>query len=105
MDVTFSSANLARVCNSQQLLTRRFGPEPGRAVARRLWDLAAVDASALDRLPATKVATNDSGATELSCADSVLITGVISQAGRPHENVDGGRILITSVKVEEVEVR
>lgn len=107
MDVTFSSAELARLCNSERLLTRQFGDQLGRTIARRLWDLAAVDADALDRLPEVGVEAVAAAETQLSFGDSVLIRGVVSVGRAPRTGVDsdGDAILITSVNVNGDEVR
>src|SRR4051812_11832798 len=103
MDVTFDSAEVARLCNSERLLARRFGAEMGRTVARRLWDLAAVDADALGRLPETVVELDGSGKTRLTFSGSVLVRGVVSLAGQSRAGADGDRLLVTSV--EGIEVR
>jgi hypothetical protein len=108
MDVTFRSAELARLCNSERQLVRRWGAQLGSYIARRLCDLAAVDASALHRLPETRVETAASGQTQLSFGDFVVIQGVLTPglAARPGAgSADGGGILITSVNVEGTEVR
>ena len=103
VDVTFDSVELARLCNSEQMLARRFGAETGRTVARRLWDLAAVDAAALGRLPETVVESDGSGETRLMFAGSVLVRGVVTLGGQPQAGADGDGMLITSV--EGIEVR
>lgn len=103
MDVTFESAELARLCNSEQMLARRFGAEMGRTVARRLWDLAAVDAAALGRLPETVVESDGSGETRLTLGGWVLVRGVVTLGGQSRAGADSDGMLITSV--EEIEVR
>jgi hypothetical protein len=103
VDVTFDSGELARLCNSEHLLSRRFGAEMGRTVARRLWDLAAVDAAAVSRLPETVVESDGSGETRVTFGGSVLVRGVVT-LGRPSRaGADGDGMLITSV--EGIEVR
>jgi hypothetical protein len=103
MDVTFDSAELARVCNSEQLLARQFGAETGRAVARRLWDLAAVDAAAVGRLPETAVESDGFGETRITFGGSVLVRGVVTLGQPSRAGADSDRMLITSV--ERIEVR
>lgn len=105
MDVTFNSAGLARLCNSEQLLKRQFGDQLGRTVARRLCDLAAVNADALERLPETQVEADTTGETQLSFGDSVLIRGLVSVGELARASADRDGILITSVNVEGDEVR
>jgi len=106
MDVTFRSAELARLCNSGELLTQRWGATVGCIVARRLCDLAAIDAEALDRLPGTRVGTLGSGQTELSCGRDVVIRGVVTPAPRPTaSSTETDQIVITSVDVEGTEDR
>jgi hypothetical protein len=103
MDVTFDSADLARLCNSEQLLARRFGAEMGRAVARRLWDLTAIDAAAVGRLPETVVESDGSGETRLTFGGSVLVRGVVTLRRQSRAGADSDGMLITSV--ERIEVR
>jgi hypothetical protein len=103
MDVTFDSAELARLCNSELLLARRFGAETGRTVARRLWDLAAVDAAAVGRLPDTVVDSDGSGETRLMFGGSVLVRGVVTLGKQSRTGASSDGMLITSV--EGIEVR
>lgn len=105
MDVTFNSVGLARLCNSEQLIKRQFGDQLGHTVARRLCDLAAVDADALERLPEAQVETDATGETQLSFGSSVLIRGVVSVGELARAGADGDGILITSVNIEGDEVR
>ncbi|MFZ5871571.1 MAG: hypothetical protein ACOYXW_13740 [Actinomycetota bacterium] len=101
--MTFDSAELARLCNSEQMLASRFGAEMGRTVARRLWDLAAVDAAALGRLPETVVESDGSGETRLTFGGWVLVRGVVTLRGQSRASADGDGMLISSV--EGIEVR
>ena len=41
MDVTFDSARLAALCNSDARIAARWGPDTAKTVGRRLLDLAA----------------------------------------------------------------
>ena len=107
MDVSFSSAALAELCNSEHRLAQRWGQQAGRLVARRLLDLAAADTAAVGRLPEADVSTNGTGETTITFGQEVVIRGVISDpddAGRP-VRADSGRILITSLHVHESEPR
>ena len=78
MDVTFSSAALAALCNSEQRLAQRWGPEVGRTVGRRLLDLAAADADGADRLPGAQVAPTGPARPPSPSATAIVIRGVIS---------------------------
>jgi hypothetical protein len=103
MDVTFTSAELAHLCNSEQLLARRFGAEMGRTVARRLWDLAAVDAAGVARLPETVVESDGSGETRLTFGGSVLVRGVVTLGWQSRAGTGSDGLLISSL--ERIEVR
>ena len=86
MDVSFGSAALAELCNSEHRLAQRWGQQAGRLVARRLLDLAAADTAAVCRLPGADVSTNGTGETTITFGQEVVIRGVISDpddAGRP----------------------
>lgn len=107
MHVSFSSATLAELCNSEHRLAQRWGQQAGRMVARRLLDLAAADPAAVCRLPEANVSTNGTGETTITFGQEVVIRGVISDlddAGRP-VRADSGRILITSLHMHESEPR
>jgi hypothetical protein len=84
MDVNFSSAALAELCNSEHRLARRWGRHTGRVVARRLLDLAAADAAVVCR---------GTGETTITFGQEIVIRGVIGDPG------GAGRILITSLHV------
>ncbi|PZS37529.1 MAG: hypothetical protein DLM62_18695 [Pseudonocardiales bacterium] len=101
MDLTFSSAALAAVCNSERRLTQRWGLEVGRAVARRLLDLAATDAAALDRLPGARVSINGTGETAVTFGEAIVIRGVISIStdGTCAPRSDADHMVITSLDV------
>jgi hypothetical protein len=104
MDVTFATADLAALCNSEQRLTARWGPETGRVVGRRLLDLASVQASAIGRLPGARILAGVTGeAATITFGDEIVIRGVISDPdeGAPGTRVADGRIVITSVYVHE----
>jgi hypothetical protein len=63
VEVSFASAELATLCNSRTRLQRRWGPDGGRLVARRLAELAAADADALGQLPRAQVSEGSAGET------------------------------------------
>jgi hypothetical protein len=95
MDVTFADASLAALCNSENNLARRWGTT-GRTVGRRLLELAASDAAALDRLPQAKVSENGMGETVIAFGTEIVIRGVIRTAGGPA----GDGIVITGLDVQ-----
>jgi hypothetical protein len=105
MDVSFGSAALAALCNCERRLAQRWGEEAGRMVARRLLDLAAADATVLDRLPGATISTDGTGETTITFGQVIVIRGVISnlenavRVGR----MDAHRMLITSLSVQESE--
>ena len=107
MDVTFSSASLAALCNSERRLARRWGPEVGRTVARRLLDLVAVDAATLDRLPDASVSINGDGEATITFADEIVVRGVIgnSRDGARAARADADHMLITSLDVHRSDQR
>ena len=94
MDVTFSSAALAALCNSERRLADRWGDEAGRTVGRRLVELLAADADTVLRLPGASVDHNGTGETVIDFG-AVTIRGQISTDG-----ASGDRILISSVDVQ-----
>lgn len=94
MDVRFSSAALAALCNSGRGLADRWGDEVGRTVGRRLVELSAADADTLSRLPGASVHHNGTGETVIDFG-AVTIRGQISADG-----ASGDRIVISSVDVQ-----
>ena len=95
MDVTFHSAALAALCNSQRRLAERWGVDAGRAVGRRLLEIAAADSASLARLPRAKVSHNGLGETSIVFGHDLIVRGVISSNGH-----SGERILISSLEVK-----
>lgn len=78
MDVSFANAALAAVCNSEDRLVARWGPDVGRLVARRLLELAAADADAVDRLPRAQVRPDaHSGEKIIDFGGEVVVRGQI----------------------------
>lgn len=102
MDVTFGSAALAALCNSEQRLAQRCGPDLGKLVCRRLFDLAASTAASLDRIPDAKISVNGTGETTIIFSERIIIRGVInpSQARTSGSRVDADFMVITSLDVE-----
>lgn len=101
MDLTFRTAALAALCNSERGLARRWGPERGRTVARRLLDLAAADAATLDRLPGAQVSTDGAGETVVAFGDEIVVRGVIrsSDDGTRATRADADHMMITGLDV------
>ena len=94
MDVRFSSAALAALCNSERRLADRWGNEAGHTVGRRLVELSAADADTVLRLPGASVHHNGTAETVIDF-DTVTIRGRISTDG-----TSGDRIVISSVDVQ-----
>lgn len=95
MDISFSSAALAALCNSERRLTDRWGAEVGRTVGRRLVELCATDADTLLRLPGASVHRSGTGET-------VIDFGTVSIRGQIGTDTSmGDRIVINSVDVQE----
>lgn len=107
MDVTFSGAALAALCNSQRRLIQRWGPEVGRTVARRLLDLAAADAADVARLPGARVSIDGDGETTITFNEAIVVRGTIhnSSDGPPATRSDADCLVITSLGVRQKEQR
>jgi len=101
MNVIFSTAALATLCNSERQLSKRWGPDIGRTIARRLLDLAAAEAATLDRLPGVVVSTNRSGETAMTFGDEIVVHGFIGSLvdGDRATPTDADDIVITSLHV------
>ena len=105
MNLTFRSAALAALCNSEQRLIERWGAEAGRAVGRRLLDLAAIDADHLEGLPDVNVSTDGTRETTISFG-SIVVEGEITRGTRAAEAAaDADGIVITRVGVQPGEPR
>lgn len=94
MDVTFSTAALAALCNSERRLAKRWGPDAGSMVGRRLYELGSADPENLDRLPRATVSFDAHGETTIDFDGEVVVRG--------HLRSDGARahcIVITSLEV------
>lgn len=93
MDVSFGSAPIAALCNSERRLAERWGHERGKTMQRRLLELAAVDAADIGRLPRASILAAH-GEAVINFGDELVVRGVITAGdGTP------GRIRITSVAV------
>lgn len=96
MNVVFGSATLAALCNSERRLADRWGAEVGRTVGRHLLDLAAADATDIDRLPGAQVNTNGAGETVIGFDDDIVLHGVISGSG---DGANAERLVVTRLDV------
>jgi hypothetical protein len=81
MDVSFDTAGLAALCNSERLMAERWGPDLGRTIGRRLLDLAASTSQAIDRIPTARVDADGLGDTTVTFAGPVVIRGRIDSSG------------------------
>ena len=93
MDVTFRTAALATLCNSQRRLADCWGADAALLVGRRLVELRSVDADQLDRLPRAEARQTRRGETIIDFDGEVIVRGVISSDG-----AGGERIVINSVE-------
>jgi len=102
MDVIFGSAALAALCNSEERLAQRWGPDIGKTVGRRLFDLAASAAATLDRIPEAKIVVNGIGETTITFSERIIIRGVInpSQSRTRALRADADYMVITSLDVQ-----
>jgi hypothetical protein len=103
MDVSFDTADLATLCNSERRMARRWGPAMGRTVGRRLLDVAASTVATLDRIPTARVNTNGAGETTVTFAEAIVVRGcIVSSAGSAdHTTADTDSFVIASVEVRE----
>ena len=95
MDITFGSAALAALCNSERRLADRWGADTGRTVGRRLYELGSADPHNLDRLPRTSVSVDGHGETVIDFDGEVIVRGRLSTGG-----ARGDCIMITSLEVQ-----
>lgn len=93
MDVSFGSAPIAALCNSQRRLAERWGHERAQTVQRRLLELAAVDAADIGRLPRANISAAH-GEAVIDFGGEVVVRGVITAGDGPL-----GRIRISGVAV------
>lgn len=98
MDVSFSTPALAALCNSENRLIRRWGPEVGRNVARRLLDLAAGDAADIAHLPGAVLGANGRE-TVVTFGGEVEVRGVVQNGPDGSGVADADRMVITGVDV------
>ena len=95
MDVTFGTAALAALCNSEHRLADRWGADAGRTVGRRLYELGSADRHNLDRLPRASVSVDGHGETIIDFDGQVIVQGRLSTNG-----TRGDCIVITSLEVQ-----
>lgn len=95
MDIAFSGAALAALCNSERRLADRWGVDAGRTVGRRLLDLAAADVGSMARLPRAAVSVGADGETVIDFDGEIVIRGLVSNDG-----AYGDRLVITSLEVQ-----
>lgn len=100
MNLSFSSATLAVLCNSEERLVQRWGQDTGKIVGRRLLDLAAATVATLDRIPGALVKV-DGTETTITFADKIAVRGVIgpSQAQSQGLGTDEDMV-ITSIVIQ-----
>jgi hypothetical protein len=99
MIVSFGSPALAKLCNSRDRLARRWGADIAEAVGRRLCDLAAADAAALQQLPGVAVELATDGRITLTVAHRIVLQGRLHTVAPTAHQADAEHILIDSVAV------
>jgi hypothetical protein len=102
MDVSFDTADLAALCNSERRMAERWGTDMGMLIGRRLLDVAASTAATLDRIPTAHVANDGAGKTIVTFADTIVVRGRIepSEYSADQAAADAERFVIASVEVE-----
>lgn len=81
MDLGFGSTGLAALCNAERLMVERWGPDMSRTVGKRLLDLAAATAGAIERIPTASVVRDDNGAMTITFDDTIAISGQLTTGG------------------------
>ena len=98
--MSFASAALSTLCNSETRLTNRWGPVLGRTLARQLLDLSAVDVEDIEHLPNAVVSMNKVGETTISFGDITAIHGFISRSNPDRSVTDeSDSMIVTRVTV------
>lgn len=99
MELSFDSAGLAALCSSALRMAEQWGSTKGRVVGRRLFDLRAVTAAAMGRIPTAVIAMDGKGETTITFADGIVIRGVVSVGAGAAAHSD--EFLISSVDVQK----
>lgn len=94
MLVSFGSAELAALCNSETALAQRWGRSLAAKIGQRLLDLSAITAVSIDLIPGTRMTPLDDGAAAIDFSGEFSIRGVV----RPRPGASD-HILITSLEV------
>ena len=94
--MSFASAALSTLCNSETRLTNRWGPVLGRTLARQLLDLSAVDVEDIEHLPNAVVSMNKVGETTISFGDFTAIDGFISRTNSDRSATDDSESMIVT---------
>lgn len=95
MDITFGSAALAILCNSERRLADRWGADAGRTVGRRLFELGSADPHNLDRLPRASVTVGREGEMTIDFDGEVIVQGRLNMDG-----MQGDCMVITGLEVD-----
>jgi hypothetical protein len=95
MDISFDSAALAALCNSERRLTDRWGADAGHMVGRRLFELGSADPHNLDRLPRASVSADGQGEMTIDFDGEVIVRGRLDSNGT---SADG--LVISSLEVQ-----
>jgi hypothetical protein len=95
MDISFGSAALATLCNSERRLANRWGADAGRTVGRRLYELGSSDPHNLDRLPRASLSVDGHGEMTIDFDGEVIVRGHLGSNGT---STDG--LVITGLEVQ-----
>lgn len=94
MQVSFTSSELAALCNSEAALARQWGLRVARTVGCRLFDLLAVSASTIGLIPGATVTSHGGGAITIIFFEEIVVRGVIATTATTTDH-----ILISSLDV------
>ncbi|MGC2372365.1 MAG: hypothetical protein WA484_00680 [Solirubrobacteraceae bacterium] len=100
MDLGFDSAGLAALCNAEQLMVERWGPEMGRTVGKRLLDLAAATVTTIERIPTARAARDRDGQMTITFDGTIVISGQVTTDAE-EASTDTDRFVISTISVDE----
>jgi hypothetical protein len=100
MDLGFGSAGLATLCNAEQLMVERWGPDTGRTVGKRLLDLAAGTSRMIEQIPTATVVRDDDGSMTITFDDAIAISGQLTTGG-DDAPFDADQFVISRIRVKE----
>lgn len=87
MDISFGDKGLAALCNSEELMVRRWGRDGFVQVGRRLLELAAANRDQIQSLPGGSVVDGPDGSVTISFDGGVLAIGGVMVGGSARPDV------------------